>query len=161
MKPATDMSEFTTALAAGGAAAPTDRVAATATTPSRARDFYELTKPRMNFLVVCTTAVGFSMTPHGGHWVTLLHAILRTVLTAASSAILNQVIERDYDALMPRTRNRPIPGGRISVAEATLLGVAFGVVGVAYLAIMVNAVTAALGAFTLASYVWVYTPLKR
>jgi protoheme IX farnesyltransferase len=82
-------------------------------------------------------------------------------MTAASSAILNQIVEREYDKLMPRTRRRPLPCGRISVNEALLTGAALGVFGVAYLAVMVNALTALLGLFTLASYVWVYTPLKR
>jgi protoheme IX farnesyltransferase len=156
MKPATDIAEFSQALATS-AVAPVDQAAA----PSRLRDFYELTKPRMNFLVVCTTAVGYSMAPHQGHWGTLLHTVFGTALTAASASVLNQHAERAYDALMPRTRNRPLPGGRLSPAEALAWGVALGVIGVGYLALMVNLLTAMLGLFTLASYVWVYTPLKR
>src|SRR6478672_5637816 len=108
MKPASDTSEFSQAMAAGGgAAAQLDAIDAT---PSRLRDFYELTKPRMNFLVVCTTAVGYAMAPHHGQWATLVHAIIGTALTAASASVLNQLVERSYDALMPRTRNRPLPG---------------------------------------------------
>ena len=158
MKPASDITEFTEALATSGVVG---RDVAFATTPSRARDFYELTKPRMNFLVVCTTAVGFYMAPHGGHWVGLVHAILGTVMTAAASGVLNQLVEREYDALMPRTRNRPLPADRVSPAEAFWMGAVLAVVGIAYLAVMVNVLTALLGAITLASYVWVYTPLKR
>src|SRR4051794_14682841 len=109
MKTASDITDFSEALVANDAA-----TAAVAATPSRLKDFYELTKPRMNFLVVCTTAVGFSMAPHPGQWMTLLHAILGTAMTAASASVLNQLVERGYDALMPRTRNRPLPGGRIS-----------------------------------------------
>src|SRR3954451_115650 len=112
MKPASNLSEFSEALAT--APASHERAAA----PSRARDFYELTKPRMNFLVVCTTAVGYAMAPHHGHWGTLVHAIVGTAMTAASSSVLNQYVERGYDGLMPRTRNRPLPGGRVSPAEA-------------------------------------------
>jgi len=153
MKPASDISEFSQALVTGPAEL--DRA------PSRLRDFYELTKPRMNFLVVCTTAVGFAMAPHHGHWIILLHAIIGTALTAASASVLNQHVERGYDALMPRTRNRPLPGGRIAPGEALLCGVVFGILGVAYLLFMVNVLTALLGAITLASYVWVYTPMKR
>jgi protoheme IX farnesyltransferase len=162
MKPASDISQLSQAVVATGRRVAPFEAADAA--PSRLRDFYELTKPRMNFLVVCTTAVGYYMAPHagsGGHWVTLLHAILGTALTAASASILNQLVERDYDALMPRTRNRPLPGGRIAPAEALAAGVACGVLGVAYLALFVNVLTALLGAFTLASYVWVYTPMKR
>jgi protoheme IX farnesyltransferase len=160
MKPASDITEFSQALATGGSAGgQIDR--ADLSSPSRVRDFYELTKPRMNFLVVCTTAVGYAMAPHHGHWTTLLHTILGTALTAASASVLNQLVEREYDALMPRTRNRPLPGGRVTPAEALAWGAVLGVAGVAYLLLMVNLLTALLGAFTLASYVWVYTPMKR
>jgi protoheme IX farnesyltransferase len=152
MKPATDISEFSSAMAATGAV---DAV------PSRARDFYELTKPRMNLPVVCTTAVGFAMAPHGGHWTVLFHAILGTAMTAAAASVLNQYAERAFDALMPRTRNRPLVKMRIAPREALVMGAVLGVAGVAYLAVMVNVLTALLGLFTLASYVWVYTPLKR
>ncbi|MDB5318608.1 MAG: protoheme farnesyltransferase [Phycisphaerales bacterium] len=165
MKPASDITEFSQALATGGGVAATANAAAQLDradeTPSRLRDFYELTKPRMNFLVVCTTAVGFAMAPHHGHWVILVHAIIGTALTAASASVLNQLVERAYDALMPRTRNRPLPGGRITPGEALAFGIVLGVIGVGYLLLMVNLLTALLGAFTLASYVWVYTPLKR
>jgi protoheme IX farnesyltransferase len=159
MKPASDISEFSEALATGGARV--DDAAALAEAPSRARDFYELTKPRMNFLVVCTTAVGYAMAPHHGHWGTLVHAIVGTAMTAASASVLNQYVERGYDGLMPRTRNRPLPGGRVSPAEALGWGALLGVLGVGYLLLTVNLLTALLGAFTLASYVWVYTPMKR
>jgi len=75
--------------------------------------------------------------------------------------MLNQFIERKLDALMPRTRNRPLPGGRVAPADALVLGIAAGLVGVAYLAALVNTLTALLGLFTLLMYVAVYTPLKR
>jgi protoheme IX farnesyltransferase len=158
MKPASDISEFTEALATTAVARPE------VDSPSRLRDYYELTKPRMNFLVLCTTAVGFYMAPKQsgtGHWIVLVHTLLGTALTAASAAAINQLIERDHDALMPRTRNRPLPAGRLSPAEALTFGVALGILGVAWLALAVNLLTALLGAFTLVSYVFVYTPLKR
>jgi protoheme IX farnesyltransferase len=161
MKPASDISEFSRAMAAGGSGAGAAQLDAIDATPSRLRDFYELTKPRMNFLVVCTTAVGYAMAPHHEQWATLVHAIIGTALTAASASVLNQLVERGYDALMPRTRNRPLPGGRVTPAEALAFGVVLGVAGVAYLLLAVNLLTALLGAITLASYVWVYTPLKR
>src|SRR4051794_25548471 len=120
---------------------------ATATTsvgPSRLADFYELTKPRMNFLIVITTMVGFLLAGRTVRhdWLPLLHALLGTALCAASAAVLNQLLEVKYDALMPRTRNRPLPAGRISSAEALGLGLACGFAGVAYLAITVNTLTA-------------------
>jgi protoheme IX farnesyltransferase len=132
-------------------------------TPSRLVDFYELTKPRMNFLVVITTMVGFWMASSSGEvrWVLLLHAMLGTMLCAACAAVLNQVIERDFDALMPRTQDRPLPTGRISVAEAVLLGCALGFTGVAYLLVFVNSLTAILGFLTIGLYLVVYTPAKR
>jgi len=156
MKPATDIAEFTQSVALH----PT---IARPATESRARDLYELTKPRMNFLVLCTTAVGFYMAPKTGsaQWVTLLHLLFGTALTAASSAVINQLIERDLDALMPRTRNRPLPTGRISMTEATWMGLILGAIGITWLAFFVNPLTAILGAFTLVSYVAIYTPLKR
>ena len=131
--------------------------------PSRLRDFYELTKPRMNFLVLCTTAVGFYMAPKSpsSNPLLLLHTLLGTALTAASAAVINQLIERDFDALMPRTRNRPLPAGRLSPSEALAIGLALGVLGVAWLATLVNPLTAILGAITLISYIAIYTPLKR
>jgi protoheme IX farnesyltransferase len=130
--------------------------------PSRLVDFYELTKPRMNFLVVITTMVGFYMASPGSiDWLRLLHTILGTVMCAASSAVLNQLIERDHDAKMPRTKNRPLPAGRILPREAAVYGLALGVFGVIYLAIAVNVLTAILGLATMSIYLLVYTPLKR
>ena len=127
-------------------------------------DFYELTKPRMNFLVLVTTLVGFYMAAaHSAElsWLLLLPTLIGTALTAAGASVLNQYVERDLDALMPRTRNRPIPARRIEPGEALLTGVASGVAGVLTLVLFVKLLTAALGAITLLLYVLVYTPLKR
>src|SRR5450432_1218270 len=113
-----------------------------AAAPSRLVDFYELTKPRMNFLVVITTMVGFYMASRGPiDWRLMLHTIFGTALTAASAAVLNQLIERHHDAKMPRTKNRPLPGNRITPREAAACGVALGILGVVYLAIAVNILT--------------------
>ncbi|MGH7215291.1 MAG: heme o synthase [Tepidisphaeraceae bacterium] len=136
--------------------------AAIAVSRSRFADFVELAKPRLNFLVLITTAVGFYMAARSGtHWVVLVHALIGTALTAGGASALNQLIERDHDARMPRTRKRPLPAGRVMALEALAFGSILGIVGVAYLLVMVNALTAALGAFTLLSYIFVYTPLKR
>ena len=133
-----------------------------ATAPSRLNDFYELTKPRMNLLVVLTTAVGFYMASPGAIvWLLLMHTALGTALTAAGAAVLNQLVERDFDKLMPRTRNRPLPAGRVSPPEALIYGVMLGVTGVCYLALLVNPLTALLGGITLLSYLFIYTPMKR
>ena len=131
-------------------------------TPSRAADFYELAKPRLNFLVLVTTLVGFYMAVrHGGDWARLVPTLIGTALTAAGASALNQLIEREPDKLMPRTRNRPIPAGRVSPREAAVYGAALSVVGIGTLAVFVNGLTALLGGVTLLSYVAVYTPLKR
>jgi heme o synthase len=136
--------------------------ATTAPPSSRLVDFYELTKPRMNFLVVITTMVGFCLASRGRlDWLLLVHTLLGTAMTAAAASVLNQFVERDLDAKMPRTRNRPLPAGRIAPREALVMGVSLGVTGVAYLAMLVNPLTALIGFITLASYVFVYTPLKR
>ena len=126
---------------------------------------YELTKPRMNFLILVTTAVGFYLAAGpGGLWQRawlFAATLVGTALTAAGASVLNQFVERDADALMPRTRRRPLPAGLLSPAFALASGVALGLVGTAWLALLVNPLTAALGAFTLLSYVLVYTPMKR
>ena len=126
--------------------------------------YYELTKPRMNFLVVLTTMVGFYMASPVQSPLDrrrLIITIIGTALTAAGASILNQFAERRLDSLMPRTRNRPLPAGRIAPIEAFAFGVATGIAGVAILAICINLLTALLGAATLLLYVLLYTPLKR
>lgn len=129
---------------------------------SRLTDFYELTKPRMNFLVVVTTMVGYYMAAHGpADWLRVLYTLVGTALTAAGSSVFNQYIERDLDLRMPRTANRPLPGGRLRPADALLFGVALSLLGVLMLALFVNGLTALLGALTLLLYVFVYTPAKR
>ncbi len=134
-----------------------------ATTALRARlaDFYELTKPRMNFLVVITTMVGFYMAAEVFEWWLVLGTLVGTTLTAASASVFNQVMERRYDALMPRTRNRPAAAGRVSPPEAYAWATFLGVVGFVVLLVVVNPLTAWLGLFTMLSYVLVYTPMKR
>ena len=154
--PIADLADATLALPSG------DAVAADAR-PSRLADFYELTKPRMNFLVVVTTMVGFylAIAPGFGDWALLVHALLGTAMAAAGASVLNQYVEREHDARMRRTAARPLPAGRISPVEALLLGVLLSAGGTLYLAAMVNPLTATLGALTIASYVFLYTPMKR
>ena len=174
MKPATDVADIPETLLLGAAPVTLDDLAdfpggdaAVLAIPrgrdrGRLADFYELTKPRMNFLVVTTTMVGYYMAARGwSDWGRLLHTLLGTALTAAGSAALNQYVERDYDALMPRTANRPLPAGRVSPTEGLALGVFLSVLGLMDLALFVNTLTAAVGAITLGSYVLLYTPLKR
>lgn len=125
-------------------------------------DLYELTKPRMNFLVVVTTMVGYYMAAQGlADWAKVAYTLIGTAMTAAGSSVLNQFVERGFDGKMRRTANRPLPAGRIRPFEALLFGIGLSIAGVAMLALFVNALTALLGALTLALYVFIYTPAKR
>jgi protoheme IX farnesyltransferase len=130
--------------------------------PVRALDFLTLTKPRLNLLVLVTTLAGLYLaSPDGVPLLLLFHTLTGTALVAGGAAALNQVWERDTDRLMRRTASRPLPGGRLRVIEGTWFGVMLSAVGIAELAIRVNVVSAVVAALTLASYVLVYTPLKR
>jgi protoheme IX farnesyltransferase len=129
---------------------------------SRLNDFYELTKPRMNFLVLATTLFGFRMATAGAiHWPLLLSTAIGTLLTASSASVLNQLIERRFDGLMKRTRNRPLPAGRVAPRDALIYGLLLGISGVVYLALLVNPLTAGLGLITILWYLLLYTPSKR
>ena len=118
-------------------------------------------------LVLVTMATGYAMAPvvggvHPLVWVLgLFHALIGTALVAGGTNALNQVVERDVDALMVRTARRPLPSARLQVREATVFAWMIGISGVVYLAVFVNSITAILAALTLTSYVFVYTPLKR
>lgn len=137
-------------------------VGAAAFLNQRLADYYELIKPRMNLLVLATTAVGYYMAAHGRpDWPKVMHTLLGTALLAAGAAVLNQQVERRHDATMRRTARRPIAAGRIGATEALLLGTICALLGVVELMLRVNAITAALGAATFLSYIFVYTPLKR
>ncbi len=128
----------------------------------RVEDLLELTKPRIVALVMATVAAGFYMASSATlSGLLLFHTLLGTALVSAGTNALNQVAERDVDALMRRTRNRPLPAGRLALAEAGFFAWSAGVGGIAYLAVFVNPLTAALAAVTLVTYVFVYTPLKR
>lgn len=123
--------------------------------------FLELTKPRITFLVLITTLVGFYMGSRDGlNFLLLFHAILGTGLVASGASALNQYFERNLDARMVRTRNRPLPDGRLLPNQALAFSALISALGVAYLALFVNVLTGVLGAATLAGYILVYTPLK-
>ncbi len=127
----------------------------------RAADLLELTKPRITFMVVLTTAAGFILGSQGPlPLAPFFHALAATGLVASGASALNQVLERERDALMRRTAGRPLPAGRLDPDLALLFGVALAVTGLVYLALAVNLLTALLGALTLAAYLFVYTPLK-
>jgi protoheme IX farnesyltransferase len=127
-----------------------------------AADLAELVKSRIAGMVAVTCAAGFVLgSPAGIDGVLLAHALIGTALVAMAGGALNQVLEREVDARMRRTADRPIPGGRIGADAALALGVLLALTGLAQLAIAVNLLTALLGAATLAGYLFVYTPLKR
>ncbi|NOT25550.1 MAG: protoheme IX farnesyltransferase [Acidobacteria bacterium] len=128
----------------------------------RFNDFVALAKPRLNMLVLMTTAAGLYLAaPDGVAWPVLVHTLVGTALVAGGAAALNQVWERDTDALMRRTRNRPVASGRLGVLEALVFGVGISAIGLLELGIGVNPLSAAVAALTLVSYVLLYTPLKR
>ncbi len=124
--------------------------------------FLELTKHGIVVRVMLTAAAGFWLAgPDSSQAIVLFHVLMGTVLVASGSNALNQVAERDADALMKRTRGRPLPAKRLSVASAGAFAWTTGIAGIAYLGVFVNSLTAVIATATLVSYVFVYTPLKK
>jgi len=124
--------------------------------------FSDLVKARLTTLVLLTTAVGFYLGWRGSmNWLLLFNTLAGTALVAAGASALNQWLERDYDAKMLRTQNRPLPSGRMQPATVALFGGVSSVAGLIYLALAANLLTSVLGAVTLVSYIFIYTPLKR
>lgn len=122
----------------------------------------ELTKPRITQLVLLTAAAGFYLGARDRVDLLLLaNTLIGTALVAGGTNAWNQIRERDVDARMARTRRRPLPSGRLTPSAAIVFASAITVAGVAYLAATVNLLTAVLAALTFASYVLLYTPLKR
>ena len=125
-------------------------------------DLLELVKPRIVLMVMVTVAAGFWMaSPSTTGVLAVFHLLLGTAMVAAGTNALNQVAEWDVDRLMRRTRRRPIPSGRLKRSAAQTFAWLVGAGGVGYLAAFVGLLVSALAAMTLASYVFVYTPLKR
>ena len=129
---------------------------------ARATDYVALAKPRLNLLVVASTVAGYAMA-HGdtSNVAALLSTIIGTALVAGGASAFNQVIERDSDSLMRRTRLRPLPDGRLASAEALTFATVLSCAGLLILAAAVNVLAATVALATLASYAVVYTPLKR
>jgi protoheme IX farnesyltransferase len=126
------------------------------------KDYIALTKPRITWLILMSTGVGYFFGARGGwHWLTLLNTIVGTGLIASGTAALNQWYERAADAKMKRTQDRPLPAGRISANEALIFAILISVAGFIELFAGVNALTGWLGLFTLLSYLFIYTPLKQ
>jgi heme o synthase len=125
-------------------------------------DLGELSKARLSLLVLLTTLVGFLTGWHGPmDWTLLAATLVGTALSAAGASALNQWIERDLDALMPRTADRPLPAKRMHPSDALLFGLLCCGCGVALLALLANALTALLSFLTIVIYALAYTPMKR
>ena len=125
-------------------------------------DYLALAKPRLNFLVVATSAAGYYLGAPATFDVTsMAGAVGGTALVAGGAAVLNQVYERDTDALMRRTRTRPLPDGRLQPADARVYGVLLAAAGLASLLLAANLLSAALALATIVVYLAVYTPMKR
>jgi heme o synthase len=135
------------------------------------RDYIELTKPRITWLILMSTGIGyfFGLSRAANWWeflksiplVSLLHTIVGTALIASGTAALNQWYEREADRKMRRTADRPLPAGKISAGRALAFGAALSVAGFLELWLGVNLLAGLIGAFTLASYLFVYTPMKQ
>jgi heme o synthase len=128
-------------------------------------DYWALTKPEVNFLILITTGVGFYLgcgnEARPMSFLGLFNTLLGTLLVASGTGTLNQYIERKFDAQMRRTARRPAAAGRLKPAAVLAFGVALAGAGSVYLAIAVNALSSALAILTLLTYLFVYTPLKR
>jgi protoheme IX farnesyltransferase len=127
---------------------------------ARAGAYLELTKPRITLLVVLTAAAGFCLGSDQIDFLRLLNMALGIALLSSGIATLNQYIERDLDRLMRRTQDRPLPSGKLTARHALVFGSSLSAVALGYLAVTVNPLSAVLGFATLASYLFIYTPLK-
>jgi protoheme IX farnesyltransferase len=126
-----------------------------------ARDLVALAKPRLSLLVVCTAAGGLWLAPGRREGVSAAALLIGIALVVAAANALNNFLERDVDALMRRTRDRPLPAGRLDPWVAVAFGLGVPAVALPALALYTNPLTAALGALALFSYVVLYTPLKQ
>lgn len=128
-------------------------------------NYWELTKPEINFMIAITAAAGFWMGSPAARpdfpWMPFLHTLFGTTLVASGAATLNQLIELAYDAQMRRTARRPLASGRIAASHALWFGILLSFFGVADLAIYTNVLASLLAALTLLTYLFLYTPLKR
>jgi protoheme IX farnesyltransferase len=126
------------------------------------KDYIALTKPRITWLILMSTGVGFFFGAQAGwHFLTLLHTIIGTGLIASGTAALNQWYEREADAKMRRTQERPLPAGRLEAGKALGFAIAISAAGFAELWLGANPLCALLGLATLLLYLFVYTPLKQ
>jgi protoheme IX farnesyltransferase len=128
-------------------------------------DYFALTKPEVNFLILITTGIGFYLGCRNDtrpmSFLGLFNTLLGTLLVASGTGTLNQYIERKFDAQMRRTARRPAAAGRLKPATVLGFGIALAAAGIVYLAAVVNLLASMLAALTLLTYLFLYTPLKR
>lgn len=127
----------------------------------RAADYVELVKPRLVVMILITTAAGFYLGAETVDWLRCLHTLIGAGLTAAGVLGLNQYLERDVDAQMKRTQERPLPDGRMNPLEALLVGAVLTGSGMLYLTFIVNVLSGFVISLIVVSYLFLYTPLKR
>src|SRR5271154_3345702 len=128
-------------------------------------DYWALTKPEVNFLILITTGIGFYLgcgnEARPLSVISLFNTLLGTLLVASGTGALNQYLEREFDAQMRRTARRPLAAGRLTPSAVLAFGTALAITGSIYLAIAVNLLASALATLTLLTYLFLYTPLKR
>lgn len=128
---------------------------------SRVADYVILTKPELTLLSVLTAMVGFYLGSDTIALWAMLHTLVGTALVGAGAGALNQYVEREHDALMRRTENRPLPAGRLSPREVLVFGCVIAVLGIVELTLFTNLLTGSLAVATIVTYLFLYTPLKR
>jgi protoheme IX farnesyltransferase len=128
-------------------------------------DYWALTKPEVNFLILITTFAGFYLAPTpatgGFRAFLIIHTLLGTLLVAGGTGTLNQFLERSFDAQMRRTARRPLASGRLKASHVLCFGISLLLAGTVYLALAVNVLACLLAVITVLSYLFLYTPLKR
>src|SRR5215813_12447988 len=125
----------------------------------RVIDFFELTKPRVVAMVLITTATGFYLGAQGTpDYLTLLNTLLGTALAGGGTLALNQLMEREADAKMYRTRHRPLPDGRLQPVDALVFGTIITACGLSYLILTVSLLSALVTATIVVTYLFAYTP---
>lgn len=125
-------------------------------------DYAQLVKLRLASTVVFSAGIGYALGSQGViDWTGLVLILVGGFLITGAANALNEILEKDYDRLMGRTQNRPLPAGRMNVPEALLIAGMFGVTGISILAFQFNMQSALIGAISLLTYAFIYTPLKR
>ncbi|WP_420319228.1 heme o synthase [Ekhidna sp.] len=128
----------------------------------KAKAYYELLKPRLSFLVVFSSGFGYALANQSSiNWLNFIVFLIAGFFVSGSSVTINQVIEQKYDAIMKRTRNRPLPSNRISESEAIWFSILTGIVGLVLMFLATNLLATSLAFLSLLLYAFVYTPLKR